>query len=170
MPGTYEAISTTLLSSSSASIIFDNIPATYTDLRVVLYRPTGGNTNLYLQFNADSLSTTNTNYGTQELLGYLTTLTAVAQNDAYGCYVTNSQATGTGAYICTFDVMNYVNTSNYKTTLHSFSGERGGAGWVGSGVSVWENTARITKVTVFSPNAGAFDTGTRATIYGIKAA
>lgn len=170
MPGTYEAIVTTTLSNSSASIALDNIPATYTDLRVVLYRPTGVNTNLYLQFNADGGSTSAYNYGTQELLAYSTTMTASTQASAYGCYVTNAQATGTNAYICTFDVLNYVNSTSYKTVLHSFSGETGGGGWTGSGVSVWRNTARITKVTVFSPNAGAFDTGTKVTIYGIKAA
>jgi hypothetical protein len=170
MPGTFEAIATTTLNSSSASIAFDNIPATYTDLRVVLYRATGGNTNLYLQFNADGGSTTNTNYGSQELLGYSTTLTAATQSSAYGCYVTNAQATGTSAYVCTFDVLNYVNSTKYKTILHSFSGELGGGGWTGSGVSVWRNTATITKVTIFSPNAGAFDSGTKATVYGIKAA
>lgn len=170
MPATYEPIATTTLNNSAASIIFDNIPSTYTDLRIVLYRPTGANTNLYLQFNADSLSTSNTNYNSQELLGYSATLVANAQANAYGCYVTNAQATGTSPYACYFDVFNYANSSNYKTVLHLFSGETGSAGWTGIGGTVWKNTAAITKVTVFSPNAGAFDNNTIATIYGIKAA
>ena len=55
MATTYEPIATNTLGSAAANITFSSIPATYTDLRVVVVAlTTNNNWNIELRLNSDS--------------------------------------------------------------------------------------------------------------------
>jgi hypothetical protein len=65
------------------------------------------------------------------------------------------------------DIMNYSNTTTYKTALHRFNDANA---IVFAIVGLWRNTAAINQVRVFSTNAVNFAVGSTFTLYGIKAA
>ena len=68
MASTYEPIATTTLGSAASSITFSSIPATYTDLRLVLvHTPSASTGNAQMQFNSDTA--TNYSYTYRQRIG-----------------------------------------------------------------------------------------------------
>jgi hypothetical protein len=65
MAPTYEPIATTTLGTAAASITFSSIPATYTDLRLVVVAKAVSASTLDVRFNNDS----GTNYSKTEISG-----------------------------------------------------------------------------------------------------
>jgi hypothetical protein len=65
------------------------------------------------------------------------------------------------------NVMNYANTTTYKTSISRSST----AGWgTAARVTLWRSTSAITKIQVGNPYASYLAAGTTGTLYGIKAA
>lgn len=159
---TYEPIATTTLGSAASSITFSSIPATYTDLRVVL---TGiGSTSAVFKVTFNSSAT---GYSATQLYGD----GATASSDR----VTNDVAIDLGTLVSTtlptmvtMDIFSYAG-STYKTSLISVSQDKNGTGSVYTKVALWQNTAAIASI-VFSKGGGNYAAGTTATLYGIKAA
>jgi hypothetical protein len=162
MPGTYEPIATTTFTVTS-SYTFSSIPATYTDLVLVLGSMTftlGGNPQI--QYNGD----TATNYSNTDLYG-----TGSAAGSTYntsnnyinvGFSATNGSATEPATII--LHIMSYANTNVNKTLIGR--GNRAG-GEVQTNSGLWRSTAAITSLTVKVPTGTM---GGTATLYGIKAA
>jgi hypothetical protein len=167
MPKTYEPIATNTLSSAAASVTFSSIPLTYTDLVIVSQirstRATGTEDYGYFYFNGD---TTLANYGRTIISGDGTTAGSAQFANPIG--LTMPVASATSTYnVNIFNIMNYSNSTTYKTVLerNSFSG---GIAYLQSGL--WKNTAAITSIQ-FAPYYGPnFASGSSFTIYGIKAA
>lgn len=164
---TYEPIATTTLGSNAASYTFSSIPGTYTDLIVICSNLTNTTANtLCIKFNSDSA--TNYSWVTASYGAASTIASYKPANDsrgvALGGYVEGLNATTPGNYIG--QVMNYSNTTTYKTTLGRGSNV---ATDVEAIVGLWRSTAAITSVTV-APSGGNMKTGTVLSLYGIKAA
>jgi len=163
MPTTYEPIATTTLGSAAANITFSSIPATYTDLRVVLTNPAGVAT-YYLQMRLNS--DTGTNYSRTQLYGEGTgAISGRGTNNNFALlgYLTTTQPT-----FQTIDIFSYADSTN-KTWLVTSNQDANGSGEVWRIVGLWRNTAAITSIQI-SRQTGNLDTGTTATLYGIKAA
>lgn len=165
MPATYEPIASTTLGSNAATVTFDNIPGTYTDLILVgrFGIQDGKLTEVYCRFNSD----TGTNYSGTGLWGNGTN----AGSDRYsssnlGCFVGASDSTATN--VAVFHVFSYANTNVNKTTLSANAQAGRGAG---RQVSLWRSTAAITRMDI-SRNFAANDivAGSVWSLYGIKAA
>lgn len=150
------AIATTTLSSAASSITFSGIPATYTDLRLVVFIKTTGNTNL--QFNSD----TGTNYSVTALLGDGSTGSSANTTNRTSIWGQQSSLYANGS-LWTVDIFNYVGSTN-KTCLMTTSADKNGSGSVEKTVALWRSTAAITSIYF---NGGTYDTGTTATLYGI---
>jgi hypothetical protein len=155
---TYEPIATTTLGSAAASYTFSSIPSTYTDLVVVFNGSTTSAASAYLRMNGDTAS----NYSATYLYGNGTTAgsgrtTSVTEIFLFDTPTSNSTEI--------FSVMNYANTTTYKTAI-----TRGGgaANTVYATVGMRRNTAAVTSLTIFTGNT--FITGSTFTLYGIKAA
>jgi hypothetical protein len=163
MPTTYEPIATTTLGSAAASITFSSIPATYTDLRlVVTCKPTGSST-AYVQFNSD----TGSNYSRLNLRGNGGTVNSnLTANISDGVGIQTSSATGTNPVLWTIDIFSYAG-STQKTTLASASNDQNGSGNLELTVGLWRSTAAITSLKL-QTTIDNYDTGTTATLYGIK--
>jgi hypothetical protein len=163
MPLTYESIATQTLSSATASITFSSIPSTYTDLILVCRQATNTDANTQLQFNGD----TGSNYSTNFLRSNATTVSTARDSNQTQM---NLESFGfpTSAFnaITIANVMNYSNTTTYKTTLSRGSNANTGVSAVSH---LWRNTAAITSMTILN-NATTFSTGSTFTLYGIKAA
>jgi hypothetical protein len=165
MPATYEPIATTTLSSAASSITFSSIPGTYTDLRLVVNCISVGSSTGYVRFNSDSA----TNYSRTNVRGNgSVAASGRGTSSSEGVAIQASQATGTNPVLWTLDVFSYAGSTN-KTTLATAANDQNGTGNVEYTVSLWRNTAAITSLEIRT-TIDNFNSGTTATLYGIKAA
>ena len=159
MTATYEKIATTTLGSATATVTLSSIPATYTDLVLIIngtiVGADGGN---LVRYNGD----TGNNYSYTQMYG---TGSATASNRDSN--ISNMQLGRQGSVQSTsiINVQNYSNTTTYKTAIAR--GNNTG-GIVTAQVGLWRNTAAITSIAV-SNESGNFNTGCTFTLYGIKA-
>jgi hypothetical protein len=165
MPSTYEPIATQTLASAVATISFTSIPATYTDLKIILNgTQTGGN--LDLQFNSD----TATNYSQTYIYGDGTNVATASRLSVSQIQLSEYSAlnstTPSNRYI---DIFSYAGTS-YKTVINVESQDNNGTGFTLNGVGMWRSTSAITSISLTATGANTLKIGTIATLYGIKAA
>ena len=160
MPATYEPISAQTLGSAVASVTFSSIPATYTDLVLVLQGTSTVDDTIMMQLNSD----TGSNYS----------WTQIGSDPGSGAFSSRASSvasirigygnTAQGNHIA--QIMNYSNATTYKTNL---SRSNKAASDTRAIVGLWRNTAAITSVTVIQ-TGGSFSTGFTFSLYGIKAA
>lgn len=162
MATTYEPIATYVASSNQTTFTFSSIPQTYTDLRLVFnWYGNSGAANTYpsFQFNGNSS-------GYYYRRWYQTGQQGV-ENDT--SFLPNLAVVTTPSQPCSqfLDIFGYTG-STYKSGLMTFNQVANGTGWKVHNVLCWNNTAAITSLTAGDGNG--FGPGTRATLYGIKAA
>jgi hypothetical protein len=163
MPKTYEPIETKTLSSATTSVTFSSIPATYTDLKMIVsfkYSTSGQYTRV--RFNGD----TSGNYSITTVYGDGSS-GASARESGGAIGINGFYTTDTANFIAGFmDVMNYSNTNINKTVL-----QRGtdAVARVNANVGLWRNTAAINSIGLDTPG-GNYAIGSTFTLYGIKAA
>lgn len=163
MPATYEPIATTTLGSQTPSITFSSIPATYTDLRVVVVCTASVNgAQIVTRFNGD----TATNYSYTQLQGSGTTASSGRATSQTYLLFLNGGGSTTIPTFAVMDIFSYTGSTN-KTVLTSNNTDKNGSGNVVSSVGLWRSTAAITSILL---DMSDFKAGTTATLYGIKAA
>lgn len=169
MAATYEPIATTTLGSASSTIDFNSIAASWTDLRLVLSVPTsatdGGD--FGIRFNSDS----GNNYSLTELGGNGTGAVS-GRMTSFSSYRVSYNTNGTSTtypFLITMDLFSYAG-STYKTALSTVSNDRNGGAVVAvsNTVGLWRSTSAVTSINIFS--SYNMNIGTKATLYGIKAA
>ena len=161
MPSTYEPIATQTASGSVSTYTFSSIPSTYTDLILVTNFGAAA-TDAYVRLNSDS----GANYSQTWLEGR-------ASGAVSGRYTNRNQfnlvyegfATGSINITGIFQLMNYANTTTYKTGIWR-EGEVSTS--VEAHVGLWRSTAAVNSLTVYA--GGNFVAGSTFTLYGIKAA
>lgn len=159
---TYEPIQTYTLSSAASSIDFTSIASSWTDLKLVIIGTcSSGTSTVDLTFNND----TATNYSMTRLRGDGSSATAANYTNRSYIWVGSLDST-TVPTMATVDIFSY-SGSTYKTLLSSIAADLNGSGTVQNYVGLWRSTSAITSIKL---SAGNFNTGTTATLYGIKAA
>ena len=160
MTATYEKIATTTLGSATNSVSFTSISGSYTDLVLVVNGTQSSANSCGIRFNSDSGS----NYSSTRLGGDGGSALSnrfTNNNMAY----TFIQYTSQNATI--FNIMNYSNTTTYKTVLSRFNNA---ANFVAAYVALWRSTAAITSLSVQDVDGTTnFAIGSTFTLYGIKA-
>ena len=151
----------TVTGSSVASITFSSIPQTYTDLVIVMSASSvgGGISTDGMQFNGDTAN----NYSSTRLTGN----GSAASSDNSSSYgeITNG-LTYPGQFVSTYDIMNYSNTTTYKTILTKAAVSQS---LHRSAVGLWRSTAAITSIKINDRTATNFAVGSTFSLYGIKA-
>ena len=166
MATTYTPIATQTLASAAVSVTFSSIPSTYTDLVLVanVQNAGAGNPSSSLQFNGD----TATNYSITLLRGNGTTATSnLATNSSYIYMNYTSLPTSNSYAVQIANIMNYANTTTYKTAI-TRSGAAGGGTETVAGL--WRSTSAINSIKVLTDTAVNYAIGSSFTLYGIKAA
>ena len=163
MPATYEPIATTTLGTAAASITFSSIPATYTDLRLVIVSlNSSNNQDGKLTFNND----TATNYATTHLYGDGTSASSLRETStAYMTLFSLSNIVASGASMAQIDIFSYAGNTN-KTALLQISNDKNGSGTSTRSVGLWRDTSAVNRLDL-ALTAGNYNTGTTATLYGI---
>ena len=164
---TYTPIQTTTVSGTSTNnVTFSSIPSTYTDL--VLSINNGGTSvaqGYAFQFNGD----TGTNYS-------FTTFWSPSTGSTPGAFRTTNTTsisqfsglagnTSTIVLAANINIMNYSNTTTYKTLLQRSQSEQTTQVLVG----LWRNTSAITSINLFM-GSGNIQSGSTFTLYGIASA
>jgi len=170
MTVTYEAIASTTLTSSQATVTFSSIPSTYTDLVFItsmLQDGSATDTNAFIQLN----SSTSSVYSRTGLRGNGSTATSFRSlND--DCLVLSVDSDASNWALSTFHFMNYSNTTTFKTVI---TRQNKASALVDAIVYLWRDTSAINAISITaSDNRGSgvadkFVAGSTFSLYGIKA-
>ena len=160
MAETYDPISTQTLGSATASVTFSSISGAYTDLVLVCNGKmvSGGDADQYMTFNGDSSAL----YSRTYLYGDGTTVSSSRVTGGTSMNFPYWQSTN--PHTTVIQIMNYSNTTTYKTAISRNAGTNTTTAEVG----LYRSTSAITSIT-FTGRVN-FNTGSTFTLYGIKAA
>ena len=167
--GAYDALSTVTPSGSVGTITFAGIPQGYKHLQIrQTMRTDYAATDIgwTFRFNGDSGS----NYSTHSLYGNGATVYATSATNTNYMNV----GFGNGASVASnimgvsiVDVLDYANSSKYKTTRALSGNDRNGAGLVAFMSGSWRNTEPVNSITILA-GAGNFTTTSQFTLYGVR--
>jgi hypothetical protein len=157
---TYRPLATVTLGTTSTSVTFSNIPATYRDLIIVMnvVHSTQVERDIRIRFNADS----GANYSRVAMAGNGSTATSFAFS---GETAADILATSTTLSVSTFQIMDYSATDKHKTFLARANLT---AGRVSAFASRWANTAAINSIEMFT-DTGTLNAGGTFNLYGVIA-
>jgi hypothetical protein len=154
---TYTPIATQTVSSSTG-VTFSSIPSTYTDLVIVCIGVDSGGGYIRTRFNSD----TGTNYSRTILRGNGTSATSARGSNETGIFFDFETTTAT----VIANVMNYSNTTTFKTVLHRSNNTTGN---VATNANLYRSTSAISTISLAAGDGGSTLTGTFS-LYGILAA
>lgn len=157
MPSTYDKIQSQTISASTG-VTFSSIPSTYTDLVIICVGQDSGGGYIRTRFNSD----TGTNYSRTILRGNGTSATSASGSNETGIFFDFETTPGTAIA----NVMNYSNTTTFKTVIHRSNNT---SGTVAANANLYRSTSAITTISLAAGDGGSTLTGT-FTLYGIKAA
>jgi len=162
MTATYDCIATTTLGSATNTVTFSSISGSYTDLILVCQgkMAAGSVLNNLIRFNGDSSS-----------LYSRTFMYAAGSSAASGRSSSQTSLAfpywdSTNPNITIVQIMNYSNTTTYKTAISRNSQPLDS---VTAEVGMWRNTAAITSIDIIRGSTNDFASGSTFTLYGIKA-
>jgi hypothetical protein len=169
---TYDSIQSITLTSASSSVTLSSIPQTYTDLIAVpCIKTTANDVGVGFYYNSDNAGS---NYSRTWLYGYSTTTSSVRNSNTatFGNMTYNTGASDTDFNVYNLNVMNYSNTTTYKTALWRAGNWQTTTSYseTGLGVGLWRNTSAITSITFVCGGGANFSIGSTFSLYGIKAA
>jgi putative lipoic acid-binding regulatory protein len=166
MAGTYDPITSLTITSTTATITFNSL-GSYTDLILVICASsnhTDNGSRGYIRFNSDSGNNYSDTWvgatGTATSSGRDTPQSAIA----YG--VVGNVSTQFETQI--IHVMNYNNSTTYKTTLSRSNKSDGYNNGLRATVGMWRNTNAITSISLTCD--GSYISGSTFALYGVKAA
>jgi hypothetical protein len=170
-PPAYEQISTSILTSSATSIVFDvtGLGSIYKHLQIRATSnttSTGSNaTNLQVRFNNDTAS----NYAFHILFtdGGSTPSSAAATTQSFMAIgdMVNTASIFSG---CVVDILDFAATSKNKTVKSLFGVQSPAAmNRVALRSGLWMNSSAINTISL-TPLSGDFRAGSRLSLYGIK--
>jgi hypothetical protein len=163
---TYVALSKQTVSVAASNITFSAIPATYTDLVLVLQGAMAANARVDIYVGNGTVDN-NANYSNTSLFanGVATTTTSLRNattSSMQGMF--DSMGTGTNQVNSITHFQNYANTSVRKTVMGRFNSNSNGAGMFSG---LWRSTSAIDIITL--TGTSNFAVGTTASLYGIRA-
>jgi hypothetical protein len=163
---TYDPISTTTLPSAVNTVTISSIPQTYTDLVLVISNlrdSAGGSSVVAYRYNGDTASNYSTTYmGTSGAGGLFSGYRTADTGIWFGGMYSNR-----GMF--KLDVMNYSNTTTFKTSLSRQSFVGTAYEPVGMYSGTWRSTSAVTSITIYSIDISPLlDANTVISLYGIK--
>ena len=163
MAKTYVPIATQTLGSAAASVTFSSIPATYTDLVLVIDAIGTGTGGGKLNFNSDSSAL----YSRTILHGNGTAAGSTRDTASTTCFISHlASVTSANRTNFVVHIMNYANTTTYKTSITRANNP---AEATETTVGLYRSTNAISSI-VIALSANSYDTGSTFSLYGILAA
>jgi hypothetical protein len=168
MANTYTLIQSA--TSTSTSVTFSSIPATYTDLKIVASARSDAGTVYdiaFMRFNSDAGNNYSGKilYGTGAVTGSANAGTSAIDFRYYnGANATTSSFGSTEAYI-----PNYASTTAYKSvSIDGVSENNATAAFAAINAGLWSSNSAINSITILNAGGANFVTGSTFYLYGIK--
>lgn len=165
MPNTYVALRTETVAVATGTVTFDLTGISgYTDLRIIVTgSTTAAGRTIQIQFNGD---TTSGLYSMTELWGSGSTQGSFRRSNVNLINTSYQQVnfSDTAQANALIDIMNYSNTSVFKTVLSRTNSATASYPGTVASVGLWRNTAAITSITLSSSD---FAVGSTFSLYGI---
>jgi hypothetical protein len=170
--GDFESIATTTVGvGGTSSVTFSSIPQTYSHLQIRMIGRVSNATvdeNVLMQFNGNTASDYSLDYfygtGTVIAGGNATNYNAVIPFRITGA---NSSANMFGVGVA--DILDYTNTSKFKTMLSLTGHDQNGSGLLFLFSGNWRSTTAITSLTIYPQSLTNFVQYSSFALYGIKA-
>jgi hypothetical protein len=167
--GSFELISTTLLSTSTASVSFSSIVGTYKHLQIRFTARSVDNgtfPDLKIRLNSD----TGTNYSYHRLRGYGSGVDSGSWTSTdhirWGA-ASKTSTTTNSFYAGIADILDYASTTKNTTTRFLGGHTADGYDDIRLESGLWINTAAVSSILLF-PSSGNFAANSRFSLYGIK--
>jgi hypothetical protein len=173
MATTYEPIATYTAPSAQTEINFTSISGAYTDLVLVCNGAMSRTGAAFLMRVGNGSIDSGSNYSETELYGTgsaagSTRRTSSTEMNIFG-NVGLSTTVGENTFI--LNLMNYSNTTTYKTTIgRATNGSSSAYAGTSAAVFLWRSTSAINTIKLLRQSTDTFVTGSTFTLYGIKAA
>ena len=171
--GDFESIATVSVGSGGAADVeFTSIPSTYAHLQIrCLGRTARSNAddNAYIRFNSD----TGNNYAWHSIYGTGSSVTAFASSSTNYAQILATSAANTTASVFNggvIDILDYANTSKYKTVRALSGFDANGSGIIYYNSGLWQNTGAITTITLAGITGSNWAQYSSFALYGIKGA
>jgi hypothetical protein len=167
-----EPIATQLLTSTQATITFDNIPQGYKHLQLrQIARLNVSDTGTEItgfNFNGD----TSASYARHNVYGIgsgTPTASASVSQTICNAGAIIQRSTNTSVFsVGITDFLDYSNVNKFKTVRTLGGADDNGAGWIELRSGLWMNTAPITKILLTPSAAINFGVNSRFSLYGIR--
>ncbi len=168
----YESIATTTVTGSSTDTIsFTSIPATFTHLQLRITQQTSAyDVWNIIEFNND---TTATNYWSHRIFGTGGGAAETqAGNNNYVFYQAVSGHSTTSMTAQVIDVLDYTNTNKNKVVRHLSGLDNNGSGFLWFGSVGWNSTTAVNRLDIklFNPGGKTYTADSKFALYGIKGA
>lgn len=174
MANTYTLISSNTLGSDSASVTFNSIPSTYTDLNIRISARTNRSSGvpsgdqIIVRYNSDSA----TNYSLVSLRGNGvsgTSSEAGGGNDSSSFYYVAASGNTTNTFTSgEIYIPNYTSTASKQVMFNAFDETNGTSVYMVQSAQLYRGTSAISSI-VFTPKFGtAILAGSSFYLYGIK--
>ena len=145
-------------------MLFRSIPATYTDLVIVMNYSQSGSEYPSLQFNSD----TGNNYSWTDVGGNGTSAVSYRGSNVASIpflgYAVSGGTNNVGNVIA--HINDYANTTTYKTVIGRSNYH---ASYAEACVGLWRNTAAISSITITHYVSATYNSGSTFKLYGIEA-
>ena len=153
----------------TASTTFYNIPQTYQDLMIVYNtRDTTAATSATLSFYLNADSGSNYSYTALTGDGSSATSTNATNNGVFVNLIHPGASATTGIFGTNIvHILNYANTSTYKTVISRTASDLNGSGSTRLTAGLYRSTSGISAISAHSVS-GSFATGSTVAIYGIR--
>jgi hypothetical protein len=162
----YDSIATVTPYTTTTTVVFSSIPATYRHLQIRWFARSSSLAGLYWTFNGD----TGTNYARHRLTADgstagaagLTSQTSIFSVASWG--IPNTASTFAGGI---YDIFDYKDSAKYKTLRGLAGQDSNSSGGVELVSGLWMSNTAINSVTITLQN-GSFDSNCSFALYGVK--
>jgi hypothetical protein len=168
----YESIATVALTSTSSTITFSSIPATYKHLQIrsIATQGTGGSSGSdtfnTARFNGDSGSNYVSHYVGGDGSSAFASATGTSSSSCWFGIATTSTTSAFAANI--IDILDYSNTNKYKTIRGLSGDDRNGAGFIILQSVLWMSTAAISSIVISAAGSPVLQANSHFALYGVK--
>ena len=171
--GAYDALATvTVPSGGVSSITFSGIPSTYTHLQLRGFAlETAGANGIYMVIRANSDS--GANYSSHSLYGNGSGASANGGGSQTSFFTgpNSGPTSNSNPTVLVMDLLDYSNTSKYKTFRTLIGCDNNGSGSVDLASGSWQNTSAITSLTFLAYSQGVASTFAQYStfsLYGVR--